>query len=270
MLEFAELHFEVAAATGGRVVSVQLNHNELLSGADVNATNYGSTFWTSPQSDWNWPPIAAIDSAAFALSADATSCTLVGPQVADSGHPNVDAVSITKQFSADLAQQSVIARYTITNHGATAKRLAPWEITRVAPGGLTLYASDSAPLGSKQPPTTMAAGCIWFQHAPSVPADSKLLGDAKGWVAHVSADNLLLVKAFTDSPASAAAPGEGEVEVYSSPSYVEVEDQGAYDEIPAGGALSWEVRWYVRALPSTLSPAAGNAKLVTYVSELLK
>ena len=45
-------------------------------------------------------------------------------------------------------------------------------VTRVPADGFTFYESDSAPSGDKQPPTTMAAGCVWLEHAASVPVDS--------------------------------------------------------------------------------------------------
>ena len=71
--------------------------------------------------------------------------------------------------NADAAEQALIVKYTIVNQGASARRLAPWEITRVAPGGLTFYASDSAPTGDRKPATMTAAGCVWIEHGASVP-----------------------------------------------------------------------------------------------------
>jgi hypothetical protein len=104
---------------------------------------------------------------------------------------------------------------------------------------------------------------------PSVPVDTKLLGDAKGWVAHVNADGVLLLKVFADLAAGQAAPGEAEVEIYTGSGYVEVENQGSYANIAPGASSEWSVRWYVRALPSTVAANVGSSALVEYVHGLL-
>jgi hypothetical protein len=270
VLAFGTTTMEVAAAQGGRITSLRLGAIELLTGPAVNAINYGSTFWTSPQADWGWPPIAAIDSAAFSMVASAdTECALQGMKVADAAHPNVDGIAIEKRFSADLAAQALVVKYTIVNGSTSARRLAPWEITRVAPGGLTFYASDSAPTGDRKPPTTTAAGCVWLEHAASIAVDSKLFGDGKGWLAHVTPDNVLLLKVFDDVAPGAAASGEAEVELYTGAGYDEIEAQGSYAELQPGAARDWTVRWYLRALPGGVTRSAGNAELVALVEGLL-
>jgi hypothetical protein len=270
VLALGDVAMEIVPAQGGRITSLRFGQRELLTGASVNATNYGSTFWTSPQADWGWPPIAAIDSAAFTVAASPErECLLQGMKVADAAHPNVDGVAIEKRFSADEAAQALVVQYTIVNQSGSARRLAPWEITRVAPGGLTFYASDSAPTGPRVPPTTTAEGCVWLEHTPSIPVDSKLFGDGKGWLAHVTAGGVLLLKVFEDVAAGAAASGEAEIEVYTGAGYDEVESQGSHAEIPAGGRRDWTVRWYVRALPAGVARAPGNAELIALVQALL-
>lgn len=270
VFELGALAMEIASGTGARITSLKLGDSELLSGMDVNATNYGSTFWTSPQTDWNWPPIAAIDSAAFSfVDAPNDQCALEGSVVDDSSHPKVSGVRIAKRWSADAAENAIDVVYSIENTGSAMTQLAPWEITRVPADGFTFYESDAAPSGDKQPPITMAAGCVWVEHSASVPVDSKLFGDAKGWLAHVNADGVLLLKVFTDVAAGQTAPGEGEVEIYTGSGYIEVEDQGSYDSIAAGATREWSVRWYARALPSTVMPSAGSSALIDYVHGLL-
>jgi hypothetical protein len=51
---------------------------------------------------------------------------------------------------------------------------------------------------------------------------------------------------------------------------VEVENQGAISDIPAGGTLDWTVRWYVRALPSTILAMPGNQALVDFVTQTIQ
>lgn len=270
VFELGMLTMEIASGEGARITSLELTGSQLLSGMDVNATNYGSTFWTSPQTDWSWPPIAAIDNAAFSfVDAPDDQCALEGAVVDDMSHPKVSGVRIAKRWSADAAANAIDVQYSIENTGSAMTQLAPWEITRVPADGLTFYESDSAPSGDKQPPTMMATGCVWVEHSASVPIDSKLFGDAKGWIAHVNAGGVLLLKVFADVAAGQAAPGEGEVEIYTGAGYIEVEDQGSYDPIEAGATRGWSVRWYARALPSSVMASAGSSTLVDYVHGLL-
>jgi hypothetical protein len=270
VLALGDVTMEVAASEGGRVVSLRSGTRELLSPKSVNTTNYGATFWTSPQADWSWPPIAAIDSAAFTVApGQPDECVLQGMMVADSTHPNVDGVRIGKRFSADAGKQALLAQYTIENHGSSARRLAPWEIARVAPAGLTFFASDGTPTGDKQPATTTAAGCVWIDHNASIALDSKLFADGKGWIAHVTPDDVLILREWDDVAADAAASGEAEVEAYTGSGYDEIECQGSDEEIAPGAARSWTVRWIVRALPNGMTRSAGNAELVAFVQSLL-
>ena len=49
--------FAVDAAKAGRIVTFSLAGKNILTAAKSSQdNNWGSTFWPSPQSDWNWPP----------------------------------------------------------------------------------------------------------------------------------------------------------------------------------------------------------------------
>lgn len=277
VLEFGDLFFEVDPAVGGRITSARLGGTEVLTGPSVNAESYGSTFWTSPQDpDWGWPPIVPIDSGAYTPTATTETFSMSGAVVADSGKPAVDGVSIDKAFAADLERGAMMVTYTIRNQSTSDKQFAPWEITRVAPGGLTFYASDTPPTGDTQPPTTALSGAYFFAYkAATVVKDAKLFSDGKGWLAHLTPGNVLLVKAFADIQPAQAAPAEGEIEIYTSDpanqatAYVEIENQGAYTAIPAGGMLSWSVTWYLRALPGTIM-ATPNDDLLAFVQQTIQ
>ena len=278
VLEFAGIFFEVSWKTGGRITSAKLGDRELLASASVHPSNYGSTFWTAPQSDWHWPPVAEIDHAPYAASSEGAAFTLVGPAVSSVAGVVAD-LSVTKRFSADFVKKAIVCEYTLVNTSAVAKTVAPWEITRVGRGGLTFYASDSAPMqAGHRPllPTLRADGVYWFEHDENTPVEGKLNADGKGWVAHLTPERLLLIKTFPDIQQAEAAQGEGEVEIYanlkaSAPNaYVEVENQGAYRAIPAGGSLSWSVRWYLRTLPDNIDARAVSRDLVAFATEAIK
>jgi hypothetical protein len=49
------LRARIEPECAGRVASLTYGGRELLSGPDVHPSNWGSTYWTSPQADWGWP-----------------------------------------------------------------------------------------------------------------------------------------------------------------------------------------------------------------------
>jgi hypothetical protein len=133
--------------------------------------------------------------------------------------------------------------------------------------GLAFWPTGSAPTGDKPLRSESALGHSWC--APSeTPGEAKLFADgAGGYLAYALGDRLL-VKQFQDQPATAAAPGEAEIELYVNPdhSYVEVENQGAYGSIAPGRSVTWKVVWYVRQV----SAGASRADLVAFVERTLK
>jgi hypothetical protein len=92
---------------------------------------------------------------------------------------------------------------------------------------------------------------MWFVHGGRDDArKGKLFADGEeGWLAHVDGD-LLFVKVFPEVSRERQAPGEGEVEIYVDPAgeFVEVEQQGPYEEIAPGGELRWACRWALERL----------------------
>jgi hypothetical protein len=272
-LELGSLYFEVEPSIGGRVSALRLGGEDVLTGAVTNAMNWGSTFWTSPQSDWGWPPPAAIDVGVYVPTIHPSSVHLVGKAASFSGK----SVTIEKHFAADWEHDAVVATYTIHNTGDAACSIAPWEVTRVAPG-LTFFPTGDAQLtpGHTSPlPVDAAAGVTWFD-AVAHPADDtakKLNADGRGgWLAHVAGD-ILLLKTFADVPAAAIAPGEGECEIFQQTvaqgGYVEMENQGAYAPVAAGASTSYEVTWIVRRLPVDVTASVGSASLLAFVRSLL-
>jgi hypothetical protein len=276
VLEFGDIYFEVNAAVGARIIDLHLkgatNSANLLTSASVNAVNYGSTFWPSPQ-DWEWPPttsITEINNGAYTATVASPSVTMVGQTNATTG------LSITKKFTADLAKSTIVIDYTMTA-STGGKSFAPWEITRVFKRGITFYPTGVAPgvAGAGFPiiPTTTGAGCTWHEATPGAGTDQKIHADGGvgGWLAHVDGD-VLLVKKFADVPVAQQAPDEGEIEIYVSgpEEYIELEQQGPYAPIAMGESKTWTVTWYVRKLPAGITAAVGDQMLVDYVTSLIQ
>lgn len=240
----------IDASFGGRIRSLSYDGREMLSQSRW-PESFGSTFWTSPQTEWNWPPVAEIDKGAYTVE-HADSCTVT---MTSQPSPRL-GLAVTKRFTAGTDGAPISICYTISNVGSSERRVAPWEITRVPNGGLIFF---DAPLSAVTPARLLsfqsAHGVVWYQ-ADSTNENRKINADASGWLAF--ADNgLLLVKEFPDLKASDPAPGEAEVQVYVNrgKTYIELESQGAYTLLQPGESLSWTVRWHLvpadqEALPS--------------------
>jgi hypothetical protein len=82
----------------------------------------------------------------------------------------------------------------------------------------------------------------------------------------VTQSRLLYLLAYPDVPATEAAPGEAEVEIFTGTGgdYVEIETQGALTDVAPGGTLVWTVRWKLRQVPSSTSVAVGSSALVSF------
>jgi hypothetical protein len=268
---FGDTVLAVDAAQAGRITEFSLGGRNILTTAQSpGQNNWGSTFWTSPQSDWGWPPPAEIDPGPYAIQVVGGSLVLASAVAPGLG------LAVSKRFSVDMSRGSVNIEYGIANRGPQPRAAAPWEISRVAAGGLTFF-----PMGEGQPwkgpqellPLQISEGVAWLaSETVAAPNDQKVFADGReGWIAHVAGD-LLLVKAFADTTPAEAAPGEAEIELYTDPgrTYVEVENQGAYARLEPGQASTWPVRWFLRKLDPSVPVRPGSAKLLAMVRGLVQ
>lgn len=264
-----ELELEVNPAIGGRVTRFSLNGANILTGPEVVADGpgtlpnmYGSTFWTSPQSVWSWPPERALDSDAHEVALDGDVLSLISQAGATTG------LGVQKRFALDVLRSSITIDYVLVNHSATLPA-APWEVTRVPKEGLAFFpaAAPPSPATTLEPRTIDGIAWVDVQEAPAT--DSKLFQDgAEGWLAFAHRD-LVFIKVFDDVPAAAQAMGEAEIEVFVNGSfdYVELEQQGPYATLPAGASSSWRVTWLLRRRPEGVGAFVGSAALVAWVRQ---
>jgi hypothetical protein len=259
---------EINPQIGGRITSLKLDGKDFFTGKDVNADYWGSTFWPSPQKVWGGPT-SALDKQPYAVSIVKNVIKMVSKPDPKSGFV------FTKEMSANASNRSFTIKYTITNQSAQAQKVAPWEVTRVHPNGLAFYPKGQGERwGNIANLAEDIDGITWFAHQKEkIPAThNKFFADgAEGWVAQVN-DQIIFVKKFPNISAEKAAPSEAEVEIYTNPdkTYVEIEQQGAYQELQPGASSSWEVTWFLRKLPATIKTQPGSAALVTYVRKLIK
>jgi hypothetical protein len=259
---------EVDPRHGARICSFSLNGKDILTGPGVDPENYGSTFWTSPQSDWGWPPIVEIDSGQYAVVESETGL------VCASSFSSKLGVIVTKRFSVVPGRERFRVEYEISNQSSDTLRLAPWEVTRV-PGGLSLFRTGEPVVQPKSHPTLPVqeqAGVSWFDYKRSdITEDQKLFAHSSaGWLAHVQ-DGLVLMKISDPVPADKQAPGEAMVEIFASGAkdYIELEQQGAYTKVGPWKSLTWRVHWLLFELPEGVSAEVGDPELLSAIEARL-
>lgn len=242
---------------GGKILSFKYKDAEVISQIRFPEA-FGSTFWTSPQKEWNWPPVPEYDKQPYTVEVKGASLVMksnVSPRL---------KYSIMKEFVPDAKENAIIINYTITNESDETRKVAPWEVTRVQNGdGLIFFDADVAKI---TPPNLMdfkeEYGAAWYQ--PDVTNQNrKINADGKGWLAYAT-NGLLLVKKFQDLEPSQPAPNEAEIQVYVNrgKAHIELESQGAYTTLEPGKSLTWTVRWYLVPFDGAITPSKALLKKV--------
>lgn len=244
-------------SNGGKILSFKYKDAESISQLRFPEA-FGSTFWTSPQKEWYWPPIPEYDKQPYTVEEKGTSLVMkskVSPRL---------HFSITKEFSVDPKDDAIVINYTITNEGDAARKVAPWEITRVQnDNGLIFFDADVnkiTPAGLMN--FKAEYGAVWYQ-TDITNENRKINADGKGWLAYYH-NGLLLVKKFQDLDATQPAPDEAEIQVYVNrgKAHIELESQGAYTELEPGKSLTWTVRWYLVPFEGPTTPSKALLKKV--------
>lgn len=245
-LETGPVTMTVDGAMGGRILSFRHGDREVVSQSTF-PESFGSTFWTSPQSEWNWPPVPEYDKMPYTV--ERSDRVLVMTSHLSPKH----YYRIRKEFRPEA--RGIAITYIITNESAETRRVAPWEITRVPNEGLIFFDTPTESIS----PTDLIAftakhDLAWYR--TDVRDDNrKVNADGHGWLAYLTAENLLFVKQFPDLNAGQAAPNEAEIQVYVNrgKTFIEIENQGAYTKLAPGESLSYTVIW-------NLQPAQDNPK----------
>ena len=256
-LKCGHMSMEIDAAKGGKILSLKYDDREMLSQLRWPEA-FGSTFWTSPQKEWNWPPVKEFDKNPYTVEQDGQTLRMTS-EVSERLKCRVG-----KAFSTDEKDGAIVITYTITNAGDEPRRVAPWEVTRVQnEGGLIFF---DAPVDGIWPAGVMdfkaQHGLAWYQ-TDEANENRKVNADGKGWLAYC-AKGLLLVKRFDDLTPEQPAPGEAEVQVYVNrgKAHIELESQGAYQLLQPGESLTWTVRWYLVPVEGEAVPSEALAKQV--------
>ncbi|MCR4854510.1 MAG: DUF4380 domain-containing protein [Prevotella sp.] len=254
-IQTGDVKMEIDAG-GGKILSLKLKDSEMLSQLKW-PESFGSTFWTSPQKEWNWPPVMEFDKKAY--KAELTDDALIMTSEVNERL----GFRIRKEFKANDDNHSIVVTYSIVNEGKETRRVAPWEITRVPNAGLIFF---DAPLDGITPsglmPFAEHDGAVWMQ-PDAAQENRKVNADGKGWLAYTN-NGMLLVKKFQDLEEGQPAPDEAEIQVYINrgQTYIELESQGAYTELKPGESLQWSVSWYLLPCDDKQEPTAELLKKV--------
>ena len=260
-LDINDLTMVIDAAQGGKVLSFKYKDKEMISQSKWRET-FGSTFWTSPQKEWNWPPVPEYDKMPYTVESSDEKLTMTS-QVNEKLK-----YRIRKEFTFDQKDNAVVVTYSIINEANETRQVAPWEITRVPNDGIIFF---DAPVEKITPKGLMnfanQYGAAWYQ-TDETNENRKINADGKGWLAYIN-QGLLLVKKFLDLNEGQPAPEEAEIQVYVNrgKTYIELESQGAYTTLKPNESLSWTVRWYLLPYDGAMQP---NKKLVKKVKKLVK
>jgi hypothetical protein len=258
-MELGPYAVEVDADDGGRIVEFSLDGKNALATREDSPVAYGTSFWPSPQSDWDWPPPPELDRLPWTAAVEKDTLVLASSTNAALG---LDA---TARIRFDRANESLLILYTLSNRGSSPRRVAPWQNSRVRPGGLTFYPSN----GPTLPPSTLELplidGVAWLLHDPKTMTENRksFADGAEGLLAHVAGD-LLFVKTWLDVPREEQAPGEAEIELYVDKTglFVEVEQQGPYEELAPGASLVWVTGWLIERLDPSVRVEPGSPSLL--------
>ena len=242
---------------GARILSFQYKGQEVISQLTV-PESFGSTFWTSPQKEWNWPPVREFDKMPYQVE-EHDGCLIMTSEMSQRLK-----YRIRKEFSTDKKDNAIVITYSIINESDETRQVAPWEITRVEnKGGVIFF---DAPVDGITPANLMsftaANGAVWYQPDEAA-ANRKINADGKGWYAYCN-NGLLLLKTFDDLKLEQPAPGEAEIQVYVNrgKTFIELESQGAYTTLKPHEQLNWTVRWYLLPIKGNAEPSAKLMKTV--------
>jgi len=248
-LRMGDATMTIDPAKGGKVLSLKYQEQEVISQLRW-PESFGSTFWTSPQKEWNWPPVPEFDKQAYRVELNEENRLVISSPVSERL-----GFSVGKDFSVDQTAGAFVVTYSIKNEGKEARRVAPWEITRVPNNGegVIFFAAVDSIWPSGVMNFEASDDAAWYV-TDEATQNRKVNADGRGWLAY-GANGLLLVKKFQDLQPGQPAPGEAEVQVYVNrgKTFIELESQGAYTLLQPGESLRWTVRWYLQPVEKDLS-----------------
>lgn len=264
-LTFKNIEFKVDASRGAKISSLALSGNEfLVSEAESSGFLWGSALWTAPQNEWGWPPpFMELEDGDYTGSITDNKIILESVEELD--------MQFVKTFWANESDTSISIKYTLKNVGDASYTKALWELTRPPVNGLTFWPTGPGGTWGDLASSVVENGNYsWLDIDAEPRSGLKFFADgAEGWFVHVDADRRLFVKVFEDVDQADFASEEGELELWIADDYIELENIGALQTLAAGESFDYDVKWYFRELPESMSVEVGSNELISYVNTML-
>ena len=235
-----DIVLSVEPASGGLISSLTFRGREVLKTTrDSLGLQWGSTAWTSPQSDWNWPPIATFDSEPFAVTELREGVILL-----ESKRDPDTYLRMRKRIS--LGEESDVGiTYWVTNEGASSTKVALWENTRIPYAGYLSFRADSLRGSLDSLPTELVDSTYHIYMDERHTQPQKVFTDLKEVPVSYHHNGLVLRKHTSVKELYRTAPGQAPLEIYLDPTagFAEFELQGDYLLIQPGESANLRVRW---------------------------
>ena len=230
----------IDAANGARITSLKYDTTEVLSQSQAPNT-YGSTFWTSPQKEWKWPPIQEHDMGAYTVMQERGKIVMTSPL------SERLPMRITKTFQLSSDKHGFQITYALKNEGKEARSIAPWEVTRVPGRGTVAFLCKVEDIWPKGLMDFRQQGEEAQFDIDKKDRQRKVNANGTGYLRYINPEGVILTKCFPDLKEGQAAPEEDEIQVYvhQDAQYCEIESQGPYTLLQPGESMEWTVVWYL-------------------------
>lgn len=252
---------------GSRIISYKYDEKEILTQVPEHE-NFGSTLWTAPQNEWNWPPYDVLDNQEYQVEQADNLLKMTSSPDPKSGFQMIKTWKVT-------GRQNIEIEYWIKNISEKAKSVGAWDVTRVPCGGMAFFpdGGDGKVPESKLKVSLKQDGINWISIDKTPIANhQKLFSTAKeGWLAYII-DSILFIKKFPDIQPENYSPQHGEVEIFinKDKNYLELENHGQYQLLQPGESLSYKENWFLMPLPENVSVNPGNQELTNLVRLQIK
>ncbi len=251
-------YFTVDASVSGRISEFSLSNTQII--VQGTGEHQGSTFWSSPQSVWNWPPPFNMDGGSYTVSLISNNTVLILQSYA----VNETGLILIKRFQAAPETNRMILIYSLSNFTSSNIQAAPWEVTRVDKAAMLYFPKESSFVGSSDlSPSTETSSECWYNNI-TVSWKKSFRDGAENWIASLYSGFLFVKKYQSNISQSSFASGESEIEVYAGDNYFEVEEQGTLTTLASHSRLDWTVVWTALAIPASINTVEGSVDLLNW------
>lgn len=168
--------------------------------------------------------------------------------------------ALSKRYRLDIGRRAVEISYSLNN--ATSE---PWQ------GQVSEAHELSLSSGLTFFPNPPQQPLVWFVHQPlrAAPVVKATVGAGQSWIASVLED-VLFVRVYPNpSPTALTLASQYDAKTRERP-WLETLAQSSTFELPPGTFATWNVRWLLRRLPSSITVRPGNPELVGFVKGVIQ